>query len=371
MILIAPDSYKGTMSSTEVCSIIKRAFMKYFSENEITCFPIADGGEGTVDAMLSRGGQKITVTVTGPSFERVNAFYGILPDGTAVIEMACASGLPIVSEPKNPLFTTTYGTGLLIKDALDRGIRKFLIGLGGSGTNDAGIGCAAALGVRFLDSSNKSVPLCGAGLESIKSIDLSGIDSRIKDCSIDALCDVTSPLYGKNGAAYVFAPQKGASAETVKRLDSGLRNIAEVSYKLTGTDYASVPGSGAAGGLGFSLMCFLDASLKKGAYSILKALEFDRYAAESDLIITGEGCMDNQSILGKAPAVVASMSGNTPVIAIVGINKVTDFSVSKIKKIYQTDHGIRDFETVKKECRDDLKATSEAVAKEYFLKMQK
>lgn len=366
MIVIAPDSYKGTMSATEVCKIISSEFLKVNPRLEIKCFPIADGGEGTVDALLFNGGEKIPVSVCGPLFETADSFYGILPDSTAVIEMAAASGLPMVGKRKNPMLTTTYGTGQLIKAALDRGCKKILLGLGGSATNDGGIGCAAALGVKFLDRNGKEVSLNGAGLSDIARIDLGGIDKRLAQTDIEVLCDVVSPLFGKTGAAYVFAVQKGADFETVKLLDNGLKNLAEVTRNTIGKDNSSVEGSGAAGGLGFGLVSFLGARLVKGAPAVLKATGFEQAAKCADLVITGEGCMDNQSLLGKAPAAVASLSGNTPVVAIVGMSKVTDMSGSNIRRIYVTDHGKRPFEQVLRECREDLAAAAHRVAEDFF-----
>lgn len=366
MIVIAPDSFKGTMSATEVCEIIKSEFLRIKPTEKILCFPIADGGEGTVDALLFNGGQKITAHVTGPLFDETEAFYGILPDGTAVIETAAASGLPIVGKRRNPMFTTTYGTGELIRDALDKGCKKILVGLGGSATNDGGIGCAAALGAKFLDKNGNSVPLNGSGLFKISRIDLSELDERLKHVDIEALCDVVSPLYGENGAAYVFAPQKGASASMVAALDDGLKNLAAVTKRTIGKDNAQVEGAGAAGGLGFGLICFLGARLVKGAPTVLKANGFEQAVKSADLVITGEGCMDNQSLLGKAPAEVAALSDTTPVIAIVGMSKVTDMSGSNIRKIYVTDHDSRPFEQVLRECRDDLAATARRVAEDWF-----
>lgn len=368
MIVIAPDSYKGTMSAIEVCEIIKKEFLKLDSFLEILCVPIADGGEGTVDSLLFNGGRRITVTAKDPFFRDIEAFYGILDDGTAVIEMAAASGLPLAGDEKNPMLATTYGTGQLIKDAVDRGCEKILIGIGGSATNDGGIGCAAALGAKFLDKDGNSVQLCGGGMKDIETIDLSEIDSRLQNVEIKVLCDVVSPLYGENGAAYIFAPQKGATPEMVIELDNGLRHLAEITAKTVGTDNALSEGAGAAGGLGFGLVSFLGARLVKGAPTVLEAFNFAKLAQKADLVITGEGCMDNQSLLGKAPAQVAAFSGDTPVIAIVGMSKVTDMSGSKIKKIYVTDHGERTFEQVKLECRDDLAAAAHRVASEWLEK---
>lgn len=366
MIVIAPDSYKGTMSATEVCDIIKKEFLKLNASEKVKCFPIADGGEGTVDAMLFNGGKKIIVKIKGPLFDEAEAFYGILPDNTAVIEMAAASGLPMVGVEKNPLLTTTYGTGQLIRDALDKGCKKILIGLGGSATNDGGIGCAAALGAEFLDSDGNSVPLNGSGLAKITDINLTKLDKRLANVEIEALCDVVSPLYGENGAAYVFSPQKGADRSTVKILDDGLKNLAEVTKNIIDKDNSQIEGAGAAGGLGFGLISFLGARLVKGAPAVLKATGFENAAKNADLVITGEGCMDNQSLLGKAPAEVASLSGDTPVVAIVGMSRVTDMSGSNIRRIYVTDHDQRPFEQILKECRNDLAVAANRVAYDFY-----
>ena len=365
-IVIAPDSFKGTMSAIEVCEIIRREFLNADSSLEVKCVPIADGGEGTVDALLFNGGERVTVTAKDPFFNNIDSFFGILPDGTAVIEMAATSGLPLVEENKNPLLATTYGTGQLIKSALDRGCKKILIGIGGSATNDGGIGCAATLGARFLDKDGNSVQLCGGGMKDIEVIDLNGVDVRLKNAEIKVLCDVVSPLYGENGAAYIFAPQKGADPEMVKELDGGLKHLAEVTAKTIGADNSLKEGAGAAGGLGFGLVSFLGAELVKGAPAVLKTMGFEEIASKAQLVITGEGCMDSQSLLGKAPAQVAALSGDTPVIAIVGMSRVNDLSGSKIQKIYPTDCGGRTFEQIKKECRKTLAAAAKTAADEWL-----
>ncbi len=366
MIIIAPDSFKGTMTAAQVCEIIKEEFLKADNTLDIRCMPIADGGEGTVDALLSLGGERILVTVSGPHFSPTDSFYGILPDGTAVIEMAAASGLMLAGENKNPLLTTTYGTGELIKAALDRGCRKILVGIGGSATNDGGIGCAAALGARFLDGEGNSVSLNGAGLSHIQKIDLSALDSRLNETDIQVLCDVTSPLYGETGAAYVFAPQKGADETAVKKLDSGLRNLAQVTEKAIGKDNALLEGAGAAGGLGFGLVSFLNASLVKGAPAVLCAMGMDTLAPTAELIITGEGCFDEQSLLGKAPSSVAELAGGTPVIAVAGRCKITLPEGSPIRRVYVTDTVGKPFDVLKKECFADLAKAVRLMSRDYL-----
>lgn len=368
MIIIAPDSFKGTMSAIEVCETVKGEFLKIAPDADIRCLPIADGGEGTVDALLFNGGEKVSVTVKDPYFNDIESFYGILPDGTAVIEMAAASGLPLVGENKNPLLTTTYGTGQLIAAALDRGCKDILIGIGGSATNDGGIGCAAALGASFSDSDGNEVSLNGAGLVNIRKIDLSGLDKRLLSVKIKVLCDVTSPLYGVEGAAYVFAPQKGADEETVKILDDGLRNLAEVTKESTGTDNASLNGAGAAGGLGFALVSFLGGELVKGAPAVLKAMGFDKLVKKADLVITGEGCFDEQSLLGKAPSCVAELSGDKEVIVVAGRCGIDLPEDSAIKKVYVVDKEGKPFDEIKKNCFEDLAKTAEIMAKDYLQK---
>lgn len=371
MIIIAPDSFKGTMTAAEVCGIIKTEFLKVDPTLDIRCMPIADGGEGTVDALLTGGGERVSVTVSDPYFNKTDSFYGILPDGTAVIEMAAASGLPLVGENKNPLLTTTYGTGELIKAALDRGCRRILLGIGGSATNDGGMGCAAALGVRFLDADGKEAPLNGSGLSLVHRIDFTDLDDRLKETDIRVLCDVTSPLYGEAGAAYVFAPQKGADENTVKILDNGLRNLAEVTKNTIGTDNSSVEGAGAAGGLGFALVSFLNAKLVKGAPTVLRSMGLDALAQSADLIITGEGCFDEQSLLGKAPSSVAELAGDTPVIAVAGRCKIDLPEDSKIRRVYVTDPVGKPFDVLKKECFADLSATAKQMAEDYILSAKK
>ena len=321
-IVIAPDSFKGTMSSIEICNIAEDSIKAVFPDIDVVKVPIADGGEGTVDAFLAAiGGCRLELSVKGPLFDDTAAFYGILPDGTtAVIEMAAASGLPLVSDRKNPLLTTTYGTGELIMDALDRGCRKIIIGLGGSATNDGGIGMAAALGVKFLDADGEMIRLSGGGIASLAKIDVSGLDSRIKDCEILAACDVDNPLYGPNGASAIFGPQKGADPETVETLDNNLRHYADILLRDLGTDIADLPGVGAAGGLGAGLVALAGARLLPGIRIILDTVQFDKVIQGADMIITGEGRIDGQSLRGKVPVGIAERASrqNIPVIAVVG-----------------------------------------------------
>ncbi|ADY57357.1 glycerate kinase [Syntrophobotulus glycolicus DSM 8271] len=323
-VLIASDSFKGSLSSLEVGQAITGGIKNVIPEAAVRIIPIADGGEGTVEAMvIACEGEYLTYTVTGPLGDPVQAKIGIIQGGIAVMEMAAASGLPLVpKEKRNPLITTTRGTGELIKYALalDRGIRRILIGIGGSATNDGGTGMARALGIRFLDQNERELPEGGGSLLSLHRIDFSGADQRIRDLEITVMCDVDNPLCGPRGASAVYGPQKGATPEMVVHLDSCLGHLAEVIKRQNGTEIKDVPGAGAAGGLGGGLMAFTGAVLKSGTEAILETIEFDRMAEEADLIITGEGRMDAQSAFGKVPMGVASrgQKQGKPVIAIVG-----------------------------------------------------
>jgi len=322
-IIIAPDSFKGSLTSSQVCAAIKRGIEKADESIDIITIPMADGGEGTVDALMnSLGGSKIQVWVKDPLFRKIKVQYGILDDGiTAVIEMASASGLALLSrEERNPMNTTTYGTGELINDALDRGCRKFIIGIGGSATNDGGIGMAAALGARFYDSEGNEIELTGSGLTKLDSIDLRELDPRVKESSFRVFCDVENPLYGPSGAAYVYGRQKGADDEMIEKLDNGLRRLSEIIEKDLGKSVASIPGAGAAGGLGAGLMAFLDAKLEKGIDFLMQTIGFEERIKDADLIITGEGRMDEQTKYGKTVfgIIKAAKKQEIPVVGICG-----------------------------------------------------
>lgn len=311
-VLIAPDSFKGSLSSKQVCEAIEKGFHMAGKEQfNIMKIPIADGGEGTVEAFLAAlGGELVHVTVMGPLGAPVSSFYGILPDGTAVIEMAAASGLNLVPPSKrNPLLTTTYGVGQLIENALDRGLRKFIIGIGGSATNDAGAGMLEALGIRFLDKEGKDVPSCGGELHRVESIDMSNMDHRLNIAMFTVACDVDNPLCGENGASHIYGPQKGADKDMVTLLDQNLSHFADVVAKVLGKDYRDEPGSGAAGGLGFALKAFLHAQMRRGIDIVVEATHMEEKIAWADLVITGEGKTDYQtSLYGKAPAGIAKLA---------------------------------------------------------------
>ena len=366
-VVIAPDSFKGTMSSIEVCQIIEEGVKRIFPGAETVKVPIADGGEGTVDAFLAAlGGRRVSVRVKGPLFEELDADYCILPDGkTAVIEMAAASGLPLAGDAKNPCLATTYGTGQLMKDALSQGCTRLIIGIGGSATNDGGIGMAAALGVAFTDEKGSEIPLNGGGLERLRHIDVSGKDRRIDECEVLVACDVDNPLYGSNGAAYVFGPQKGADEKMVELLDANLRHYSEVLSKQLGKNVGEIPGTGAAGGLGAGLIAFANAELKPGIKIVLDTVRFDELIAGADLVITGEGKIDGQSLRGKVPLGVAERAGkqNVPVVAVAGDigNDAGQLYEKGISAIFSINRVAVPFNEAKLRCRSDLKAAVEDV----------
>jgi glycerate 2-kinase len=322
-IVIAPDSFKGSLSAMQVACAIE-AGIKNINENiQTILLPMADGGEGTVQTLIdATGGSLVELFVHDPLFRKVKSFYGIMGDGkTAVIEMAAASGLTLLTlNERNPLVATTYGAGELIKDALDKGCKKFIIGLGGSATNDGGCGMASALGVKFLDENNNEIGFGGIELQKLKRIDLSGLDPRIKEVSFTCACDVENILCGNSGASKVYGKQKGATPEDVILLDNALLNFANIVQKQYGLDIANVKGAGAAGGLGAGVLFFLQASLQKGIDIIINATRLEEKLQGALLVITGEGRLDEQTAFGKTPFGVATVASkkNIPVIALAG-----------------------------------------------------
>lgn len=337
-ILVAPDSFKGSLTAMEVSENIKRGIHNFDSKIDVDLLPMADGGEGTVQSLVdATEGEIIEKEVTGPLGNKVKAFYGLLGDGkTAVIEMAAASGLPLVPEgKKNPLKTNTYGTGELIASALEHGVEQIIIGIGGSATNDAGVGMAQALGAEILDAEGDQVDFGGGNLDQIEKMDLKNLDPRLKGVEIQAACDVDNPLFGEDGAAHVYAPQKGADREMVEILDQNLRHFNQIAVKELGKDTNKIPGAGAAGGLGAGLVAFLDAELKAGVDIVLDIIDFESRLRDVDLVITGEGMIDGQSIYGKTPVGVSRSAAkkDIPVIAIAGtlgrgVEKVLDHGIS-------------------------------------------
>lgn len=317
-IIVVPDSFKGGISSKKFCNIARTAIGDIYPAAQVITIPIADGGEGTVDAFLSAiGGQKVTATVKNPFFEDIESFYGMLPDKTAVIEMAACAGLPLAKGRENPLLTTTFGVGQLINHAIKDGCKSIILAMGGSATNDAGCGMASALGVKFFDEFGKEFIPTGGTLCKIEKIDTR---SLMPGVPVIAMCDIDNPLFGEQGAAYVFAPQKGADENTVELLDEGLKHFAEVVKRQLNIEVKSLAGGGAAGGLGAGAVCFLRADLKMGIDVLLETANFDRLLDGTDFVITGEGRLDTQSLRGKAVIGVAKRAKlkQVPVIAVVG-----------------------------------------------------
>lgn len=310
-IVIAPDSYKESLSALEVAQAVAAGFRQVFPDAEYVLVPVADGGEGTVDAMVAAtGGRRETVVVSGPLGERVEAFYGLTGDGaTAVIEMAAASGLALVPPARrNPLRTSSRGTGELIRAALDAGARRFILGIGGSATNDGGAGMVQALGARLLDAEGRELDGSGGDLARLERIDVSALDPRLAECRIEVACDVDNPLTGPRGASAVFGPQKGATPEMVQVLDANLAHLARIVERDLGVSVDRVPGAGAAGGMGAAMLAFFGATLKPGIEIVTAAVDLDAHVRDADLVITGEGRIDFQTVHGKTPIGVARVA---------------------------------------------------------------
>lgn len=322
-IVVASDSFKGSLTSREVGENVEIVVRKLFPSCKVDIVSVADGGEGTVEALVDTlGGRLVTKGVSDPLFRPVEAVYAVLQDGvTAVVEMSSASGLPLLSpQERNPMKTTTYGTGELILSAIDAGCRKFLVGIGGSATNDGGLGMLSALGFRFYDKDRKLLEGVGASLIEVAEIDDSSVPMSVLESEFIVACDVDTPFCGKEGAAYVFAPQKGADAQMVVALDEGLVNFAKCIKEKYGCDISGVAGTGAAGGLGGAFLAFLGARLQRGVDMVLDAVDFDSYVKYADLVITGEGRIDYQTVKGKTPfgVMCRARKYGVPVIAIGG-----------------------------------------------------
>lgn len=320
--LFASDSFKGTLSSEQIITLLDAAAKNVFPDCETMGIPVADGGEGTIDAVISvLHGSIYEVDVHGPLMEEVVSRYGETGNGAAVIEMAAASGLPMVPvDKRDPRVTTTYGTGELIKTALDRGCRDITIAIGGSATNDGGMGAMRALGIRFLDENGEALSGCGNDLARVADIDISGLHSAVKDARFTIMCDVNNPLTGPDGATYTFGKQKGGSPEILDELEQGMIHYAALIRKKMGTDVDQIPGSGAAGGLGAAFCVFLKAEMKSGIETVLDLIHFDELLEGVDLVITGEGRIDWQSAFGKVPSGIGNRcrKKGIPAIAIVG-----------------------------------------------------
>lgn len=337
--LFASDSFKGTLSSEKTMELLTQAAKEVFGECECVGIPVADGGEGTTEAVIRAvKGEKVQVSVHGPLMEQRDAFFGKIDENKAILEMAVSSGLPLVPEGKrDPKKTTSYGTGELIKAVLKSGYRDITIAIGGSATNDGGMGCMRALGVKFLDESGRELEGVGADLKKVAHIDCSQMDFRIKDATFTVMCDVTNPLCGKEGATYTFGRQKGGTTESLEELEAGMCNYRDVIIREFGMNPDSIPGSGAAGGLGAALSIFLNAELKSGIETVLNLIDFDSCLKGVSLVVTGEGAMDWQSCFGKVVQGVGMRckKHGVPAVALVGsmgegAEKIYDYGIDSI-----------------------------------------
>lgn len=320
--VLIPDSFKGTMSSQRICEIMSEKIEQNFSKAKIVSIPVADGGEGSVDCFLSAmQGQKVQAMASGPYLDKINSFYGLIDGGkTAVIEMASCSGLPMVENNKNPMLTTTFGVGELLLHAIRNGAKKIIMGLGGSCTNDFGCGMAVACGIKFLDANGKEFLPTGATLKDVCSIDFSNKNKALENVEIVTMCDIDNPPFGQNGAAKVFAPQKGADEEQVELLDAGVKHLCEVIKGQFGLDLSNLKGGGAAGAMGAGMVAFFNSKLQMGIDTVLETVGFDDVIQDCDVIFTGEGKIDSQSLRGKVVIGVArrAKAYGKSVIAIVG-----------------------------------------------------
>lgn len=361
--ILIPDSFKGTLSSARICELISDKINKIFNESEIVSLPVADGGEGTVDCFLAAtDGEKVFTRASDPFGEQINAYYARFGD-TAVIETAATAGLPLVENRKNPLKASTYGLGEQISHAVSFGAKKIIIGLGGSCTNDFGCGAACALGARFYDKDGRSFVPTGETLINIEKIELGGV--KTKGVFITAMCDVDNPPFGENGAARVFAPQKGADEAAVKLLDAGVKHVCEVIKRDFGADYSELKGGGAAGALGAGARFFLGAELKSGISTVLDTLGFDEKIKGADYIFTGEGKIDGQSLRGKVVAGVAERAekAGVPVIAIVGgaDGDMTELYAAGVTAVFPINRLPQDFSVSRRYSEENLSRTAEDV----------
>lgn len=368
-IVIAPDSYKESLTAMEVAQSIEKGFKQIFADAEVIKLPMADGGEGTVQSLVdATDGSIVSCSVTGPLGQQVDGFYGLMGDeSTAIIEMAAASGLHLVApEQRDPMVTTTFGTGELVKAALDRGVKHIIVGIGGSATNDGGIGMAQALGASFLDAQGNELGFGGGELSKLASIDLSRLDPRLQAIKLEVACDVDNPLCGAKGASHVFGPQKGATPEMVVTLDKNLAHYADVIKATNGRDVIDISGAGAAGGLGAALLGLFDASLRPGIDIVMDAVRLNDVIKDADLVITGEGRIDSQTIHGKTPIGVARTAKryDIPVIAIAGSTAKDCAIVHKhgIDAVYSVVLGATDLPTALKEAAFNVEMTSRNVA---------
>ncbi|MDR1098293.1 MAG: glycerate kinase [Tannerella sp.] len=366
-IILIPDSFKGTMSSVEICGIMEERIRAYYPRAEVVSIPVADGGEGSVDAFLAAvGGEKVTVRTIGPYMEDMTGFYGLIDGGaTAVIEMAACAGLPLAGGNLHPDRTTTYGVGLLMADAARRGCRKIIVGLGGSATNDFGAGAAAATGIRFLDSAGREFVPAGGTLSRIAHISLSGLLPELRAAEIITMCDIDNPLYGPQGAAHVFGPQKGAAPAMVEALDSQLRAMSDTVRRELGMDVSAVSGAGAAGGMGGGMIAFFGSRLQMGIETVLDTVRFDRLLEGADIVFTGEGKIDTQSLRGKAVIGVARRAKRhaVPVIAVAGDigDNIEEAYNEGVTAIFSINRVAIPFEKARPRAPDDLRLTIDSL----------
>lgn len=340
-VIVAIDSLKGSLSSLEAGKAVEDGIKKAIPTAEVMIKPVADGGEGTVSALTSGlNGRLEKAEVTGPLGQKVKAVYGILPDKTAVIEMAEAAGLPLVpDDQRNPMHTTTYGVGELIQQALEKGCRKFIVGIGGSATNDGGTGMLQALGCHFYKKDGTEICPGAEEIEEIARVDIGGMDRRLEECRFEIACDVTNPLCGERGASAVFAPQKGADARMVGRLDDALSHLADVTEEVLKTDNRNLPGAGAAGGLGFAFSSYLGGDLRPGVEIVLDAVLPEKELSEADIVVTGEGRFDGQTAMGKAPVGIAKRAKEKGCMVLVFAGSIEPQGVRKVQDEMQLVDG--------------------------------
>mgnify|MGYP001629983250 FL=1 len=362
-VILMPDSFKGTMSSSEICGIMEKAVRAYYPDAEVVPIPVADGGEGSVDAFLAAvGGERVTVPVRGPYMEEMEGYYGLLDGGsTAVIEMAACAGLPLVWENRHAEKTTTYGVGQLMAHAAGRGCKKMIVGLGGSATNDFGAGAAAALGVRFLDEAGEEFVPVGENLARVAKIDMSGLLPALRGIEVITMCDIDNPLCGKNGAAHIFGPQKGADPAMVEYLDGQLSAIARTVGRELGRDVADLPGAGAAGGMGGGMVAFLGSRLQMGIETVLDTVGFDRLVSDADLVLSGEGKIDTQSLRGKVVIGVARRckKHGVPLVALVGDigDNIENAYEEGVSAVFSTNRVAVDFSVARTRSKSDMALT--------------
>lgn len=367
-VVLAPDSFKESMTAKEVCSAMEKGIKRVNDKVNCISVPMADGGEGTMQSLVDATGGKIySIEAVGPLLNKVQAQYGILGNGeVGVIEMASASGIHLVPlDKRNPLVTTTYGTGELIKACLDKGVKKILIGIGGSATNDGGAGAIKALGAKFLDEKGADIGLGGGNLDKLSKIDLSQLDSRLNKVEIEVACDVSNPLCGENGASNIFGPQKGATKEIIEVLDKNLEHYAKIIKKQLNKDVMEVSGAGAAGGLGAGLVAFVDGKLKPGIELVIKYSLLEEKLKNCDFVLTGEGSIDYQTKFGKTPIGVAKLAKkyNKPVIALAGKvgSEIEDLYEEGIDSIFGIVRGAETLEKALKDGKENIEKASENV----------